>query len=61
MTLAVLTACSMASATLDAKVHTLCERNISMDLGPTFHLTPNEDPSGSDGVFSEGVIITRAG
>jgi len=51
----------MASATLDAKVHTLCEKNISIDLGTNFRLTPNGNPSGSDGVFSESVTIIGAG
>lgn len=60
-TLGLLIVCSMASATLDATVHTLCEKNISIDLGPNFRLTPSEDPSGSDGVFTESVVITGTG
>jgi hypothetical protein len=57
----ILAVCSMASATLDAKVYTLCEKNISIDLTPNFRLIPDKGASGSDGVFGHGVTITGIG
>jgi hypothetical protein len=61
--LVVLAVCSMASATLDAKVYTLCEKNISMDLPPNFHIVSGQSTSasGSDGVFTHTVTITGIG
>lgn len=57
----ILAVCSMSSATLDAKVYTLCEKNISIDLPSNFNLIPNKSASGSEGVFFHGVTITGTG
>jgi hypothetical protein len=47
--LAVLAICSIASATLDSKVFTLCERNLSVNLTPDFRITPDPSTSSYDG------------
>jgi hypothetical protein len=47
--LAVLAICSIASATLDSKVFTLCERNLSVNLTPDFRIIPDQSTSSYDG------------
>ena len=58
----ILVLCSMASATLDAKVYTICEKNISINLTPNFRIIPEQ--SGIDspsGVFIQGFSIVGTG
>jgi hypothetical protein len=52
---------SIASATLDAKVYTLCENNISVNLTPNFRLMPDPSTSSSSGMFMQGFTITGIG
>ncbi|MEI8003286.1 MAG: hypothetical protein WCG94_03020 [Methanothrix sp.] len=55
--LLVLAVCSMASATLDAKVYTLCESNLSINLSQGFKIIPDENVDSSDGSFAQGFTI----
>jgi hypothetical protein len=59
--LMVIAVCSVASATLDAKVYTLCERNLSMNLTPNFHIIPAQGASSANGLFMQGYTITGTG
>lgn len=52
---------SIASATLDAKVYTLCENNISVNLTPNFRLIPDQSINSPGGVFMQGFTITGTG
>lgn len=56
-TLAVLTMCSLASATLDAKVYTLCESNLSINLSDGFKLVPDDNADTSGGSFTQSFTI----
>lgn len=53
--------CSAASATLDTKVYTLCEGNLSMNLTPNYHIIPSQGTSSPSGLFSQGFTITGSG
>jgi hypothetical protein len=59
--LVVLAVCSMASATLDAKVYTLSEKNISIDLPSNFRLVPSQSATDAGGIFSHTVTVTGTG
>jgi hypothetical protein len=60
--LMVVAMCSVASATLDAKAYTLCERNLSMNLTPNFHIISAPGASSSsNGLFIQGFTITGTG
>jgi hypothetical protein len=59
--LMVVAMCSAASATLDAKVYTLCEGNLSMNLTPNYHIIPSQGTSSPSGLFSQGFTITGSG
>ncbi len=59
--LMVVAICSAASATLDTKVYTLCEGNLSMNLTPNYHIIPSQGTSSPSGLFSQGFTITGSG
>ncbi len=59
--LVVLAICSVASATLDAKIYTLCEHNISINLTPNFRLIPDQNTENPGGVFGQSFTITSTG
>ncbi len=59
--LVVVAVCSIASATLDTKVYTLCERNISMNLTSNFRIIPAQGISSPSGMFMQGFTITGTG
>jgi hypothetical protein len=60
--LVILAVCSMASATLDAKAYTLCEKNISINLTPNFRIIPDQGSIDSPGgVFIQGFSIIGTG
>ena len=49
--------CSVASATLDAKVYTLCESNLSINMTPGFKMVQDEDADSSEGSLTQGFTI----
>ena len=54
--------CSIASATLDARVYTICENNISINLTPNFRIIPDQSSTAStDGLFMQAFTITGTG
>jgi|WetSurMetagenome_2_1015567.scaffolds.fasta_scaffold70781_4 hypothetical protein len=54
--------CSIASATLDAKVYTISENNISINLTPNFRLVPDQSGTESPaGLFMQSFTITGTG
>lgn len=57
LTIAILVLFSIASATLDAKVLTLCERNLSINLSEGFKIVANDDLTSSEGSFAQGFTI----
>jgi hypothetical protein len=61
--LIVVAMCSAASATLDTKVYTLCEHNLSMNLTPNFHIMPAQSAGtgSTSGSFMQGFTITGVG
>ena len=59
--LLVVAMCSAASATLDAKVYTLCKHNISMNLTPNFHIIPGQSSDTTSGIFGQSFTITGTG
>lgn len=51
-------ACLPASADVNVPVYTLCEKNLSFDLGSDLKIVPDEDTSSSEGgMFSQGFTI----
>lgn len=56
-TLGFLIVCSMASATLDAKVYKLCESNLSINLSDGFKMVPDDNGDASDGSFTQSFTI----
>jgi hypothetical protein len=56
--LVAMAACMPASADVNVPVYTLCERNLSLDLGSELKIGPDEDTTGDDGgMFSQGFKI----
>jgi len=54
--------CSIASATLDAKVYTICENNMSINLTPNFRIIPDQSGTAStDGLFMQAFTIAGTG